>query len=211
MEAQTSRPAASRGWVVPTSAILFAVLFVAGLAMAGGASDTENKTSAEILKTFNDEKGGAVISAYLLVIAGLLFLPVAWAMLRRVGAGLTELAESVARSAAVLFVGVLMVSSIVFASLAGAVVFGGMDDPPPSLIKYVPQMGFGLITIAAALSAGVFLVIVARAGQVSRAVPSWFSNLTYVAAVAMLVAVVFIPVVLLPIWAVGAAIVLRSD
>lgn len=208
MEAPTSRPAMRRGWVIPTSAVLFAVLFVVGLIGAGGASDTETKTNAEILMTFGDEKGAAVASAYLLVLAGLLFLPVAWAMLRRVDAGLTELAESIARSAALLFVGMLMVSGIVFASLAGAVVFGGMDDPPVELIEYIPQMGFSVLLIAGALSVALFLVIVGMAGKSSRAIPGWFSGLTYVSAAAMLLAVAFIPMVMLPIWAIGAAVVL---
>jgi hypothetical protein len=210
MEAPASRRPTSRGWVVPASAVLFAVLFVVGVVSAGGASDTENKTNAEILQTFSDEKAGAVASGYLLVLAGLLFLPVAWGALRRVGSGLTELSENVARSAAILFVGLMMVSGIVFASLAGAVVFGGLDDPPVAFIKYIPQMGFGLLLIAAALPAALFLVIVAIAGQASRTIPRWFARLTYVTAAAMLVAVAFIPMVMLPVWALGASVALRA-
>jgi hypothetical protein len=209
MEAQVARRATGRAWVVPTSAVLFAVLFVVGLITVGGAPDTENKTAAEIMKTFRDEKGGAVLSAYFLVLAGMFFLPVAWAMVRRVAAGLTELAESLARTAAVLFVGLLFVASTVFASLAGAVVFGGMDDPPVLLVRYIPQIGFGLLLIAGALSAGLFLMIVGRAGQVSGAIPGWFVALTFVAAVAMLGGVAFIPMALLPMWALGAGVVLR--
>ena len=196
--------------MVPASAVLFALLFVVGLVSAGGASDTENKTASEILQTFSDEKAGAVASGYLLVLAGLLFLPVAWGALRQVGVGLTELSESVARAAAILFVGLLMVAGIVFASLAGAVVFAGLDDPPVAFIKFIPQMGFGLLLIAGALSAALFLVIVGIAGHASRTIPRWFSRLTYVSAAAMVVAVAFIPMIMLPIWALGAAVALRA-
>src|SRR5437588_365692 len=98
------RRASTRAWVVPGCAVVFAVLFVAGMLTSGAASDTENKTNAEVLKTFRAEKTGAVIGA----------------------------------------------------------------------------------------------------------VPPWFWVLGYVAAVAMLGAVMFLPMVLLPIWAIGAAVVLKD-
>lgn len=117
--------------------------------------------------------------------------------------------EQVARSAALLFVAMLLVAGVIFASLAGAVTFGSEKDPSADLIRFIPQTGFGILLIAGALSVGLFLVVVSRAGQTSGSVPTWFWVLGYVAAVGMLVGVWFVPMILLPIWAIAAAFVLR--
>lgn len=70
-------------------------------------------------------------------------------------------------------------------------------------------MGDPVVLIGGALTVGLFLVVVSRAGQVSGAVPGWFWVLGDVAAVAMLGAVMFLPMLLLPAWAIGAAFALR--
>lgn len=55
-----------------------------------------------------------------------------------------------------------------------------------------------------------FLALVSRAGQASGAVPAWFFGLGYVAAVAMLFGAMFLPMILLPIWAIAAAVVMKD-
>ena len=203
--------ARDRAWVVPASAVAFAVLFVFGLLTAGGANDTQDKTDDEIVKLFHDNKTITVVGAYALVLAGLAFLPLAWAVARRVGAGLSTLGEQLARGTAVLFVAMVLVAAAAFASLAGGVAFGSLDDPSADLIRFVPQIGFGALLIAGALSVSLFLAIVSRAGQTTGAVPKWFWILGYVAAVAMLAGVMFLPMPTLPIWAIAAAFVLKGE
>lgn len=203
--------ARGRPWTVPASAIAFAVLLVAGVLVAGAGSDTADKSAEEVVKLFRDNKSAEIVAGYLLVLAGLAFLPLAWTMIKRVSAGLSEMGEQLARWSVVLFVAMLLSSGILFASLSAAVSLGGEDDPPADLIRFVPQIGFGMLLLAGALSASLFLVLVSRARQRSGAVLKWFWILGYVAAVAMLVAVMFIPMVLLPIWAIAAAVVLRTQ
>jgi len=151
-----------------------------------------------------------VIGAFLLVLAALAFLPLAWAAIRRISPGLSDLADHVARSTALVFVGLTMVAAGMFSTLAATVKFGSEDDPPAALVRFIPQMGYPVLLIGGALTVGVFLAVVSRAGQLSGAVPTWFWVLGYVAAVAMLGAVMFLPMVLLPIWAIGAAVVLKD-
>ena len=201
--------ARGRPWVVPASAIGFAVLFVAGLLLSG--EDNKNKTAEQVVKTFDDNKSWAIVGGYLLVVAGLAFLPLAWTVTKRVSAGLSPMGEQLARWSAVLFVAMVLVSGILFATLAATVSFGAEDNPPADLIRFVPQIGFGMVLLAGAFCASLFLVLVSRAGQRTGAVPQWFWILGYVAAVAMLAGVMFLPMVLLPIWAIGAAVVLRRQ
>jgi hypothetical protein len=197
--------------VVPASAIAFAVLLIAGVLMAGASTDTSNKTDAEVLKLFRDNKTPAILSAFLLTLAALAFLPLAAAAIHRVRDGLSPMAQSVARSTAVLFAATLMISGALFGALAGGVTFGDLDDPSVELIKFIPQIGFPVLLVSGALSVAVFFVIVSRAGQVAAALPTWFSVLGYVAAVAMLAAVFFIPMLLVPIWAIASAFVLKGS
>lgn len=200
-------PARGRPWVVTASAIGFAVLFVAGMFLSG--TDTEDKTADEVLEAFRDDKSLNILAGYLLVLAGLAFLPLAWAILERVRAGLSPMGGQVARWSAQLFVAMVLVSGMLFAGLAAAVSFGAEEDPPAELIRFVPQIGYAMVLAAGALCAGLFLALVSRAGQRAAAVPQWFWILGYVAAVAMLAGVVFLPMVLLPIWAISAGVVLR--
>jgi hypothetical protein len=202
---------ANRAWIVPICAAGFALLFIVGLLMAGMVSDTQDKTDAEALKHFDDNKTVGVISAYVLVVAGLAFLPVARAMTTRIAASASALAVHVARSAALIFSAMVIVGGIVFASMSAAVSLGGEDTPPVELIRFIPQIGFGMVLLAGALSVAVFLVIVSRAGQTGGAIAKWFAILGYVAAVAMLAGVLFVPMILLPIWAIAAAFQLRGE
>jgi hypothetical protein len=200
-----------RRWIVPACAIAFAVLFLAGersAEMAGGK--LKDKTPEQILKTFHDGKGLAIASAWLLVLAGLAFIPLAWAATRRVSAGLSGLGEYVARASAQLFVAMVLVAAAVGGTLAVTVVFEPENDPPADLVRFLPLLSDSVIRIGGALAVAVFLTVVSRAGQKVSAVPAWFSVLGYVAAVAMLGAVFVFPIALLPIWALAAAFVLRK-
>jgi hypothetical protein len=200
-----------RSWIVPASAIAFAVLFLAGeraAEMAGGK--LKDKTAEQVVATFHDGKGLAIQSAWLLVLAGLAFVPVAWAATRRVSAGLSALGEYVARTSAQLFVAMVLVAAAVGGTLAVTVVFEPENNPPADLVRFLPLLSDSVIRIGGALAVAVFLTAISRAGQKVSAVPTWFSVLGYVAAVAMLGAVFVFPIVLLPIWALAAAYVLRK-
>jgi hypothetical protein len=115
-----------------------------------------------------------------------------------------------AKWTALLFTAMVLVGGMVLASIAGAVQLGGEDNPPADIIRFVPQIGYGISLVAGALSVAVFLALVSRAGQLSRAVPAWFFWLGYVAAVAMVFGAIFLPMILLPIWAIAAAIVMKD-
>jgi hypothetical protein len=210
-EVDSTASARSNSRVASWCGIAFTVFFVVGLALAGASTDTSNKSDDEVLKVFRDHKAAAVTSAYLLVLAALAFLPLAWAVTRRVAAGLSPLAEQMARWTAPLFSAMLLAASMAFATVALTVVFGNEVDPSADIVRFVPGLGFPLLLIAGALPLGVFLVIISRGGQVAGTLPKWLCILGYVAAAAMLAAPVFIPIVFLPIWAIATSISLRRQ
>jgi hypothetical protein len=191
-------------------AVAFGVLYVVAMLMIGMANDTSDKTPDQIMKDFDDNKSVALVGGYLLVIVGLLFLPLAWTAIQRVRPGLSAMTEQLAKWTALLFTAMVAVGGMVLASIAGAVIAGSEDNPPADIIRFIPQIGYGISLVAGALAVAVFLALVSRAGQVSKAVPAWFCWLGYVAAVAMLFGALFLPMVLLPIWAFAAALVLKD-
>jgi hypothetical protein len=199
-----------RTWIVPASAVAFAVLMVAGALTAEAGGKLTDKTAAQVVKSFHDGKGVAILSAFLLTLAGLAFLPLAWGATQRVRAGLSSLGEYMARTCAQLFVAMVLIAGAAGGTLAFVVVFEPEKDPPADLIRFVPLFLDSVIRIGGALAVGVFLAVIARAGQKAGVVPPWFSALGYVAAVGMLGAVFVYPFILLPIWALAAAYVLRS-
>jgi len=176
--------------------------------MAGGK--LKDKSPEQVIAAFRDGKGLAILSAWLLVLAGLAFVPLAWAATRRVSAGLSTLGEYGARASAQLFVAMVLVAAAVGGTLAVTVVFEPENNPPADLVRFLPLLSDSVIRIGGALAVAVFLTVISRAGQKVSAVPAWFSGLGYVAAVAMLGAVFVLPIALLPIWALAAAYVLRK-
>jgi hypothetical protein len=199
-----------RTWIVPASAVAFAVLMTAGAMSADAGGKLTGKTAPQVLKTFHDGRSAAILSIWLLTLAGLAFIPLAWGVTQRVRGGLSALGDYIARTSAHLFVAMVLIGAAAGGALAFIVVFEPEVNPPADLIRYVPLLLDPVIRIGGGLSVGLFLAVVSRAGHRSGAVPTWFAGLGYLAAVGMLGAVFVYPFILLPIWALAAAFVLRD-
>jgi hypothetical protein len=145
-------------------AVAFGVLYVVAMLMIGMANDTSDKTPDQIMKDFDDNKSVALVGGYLLVIVGLLFLPLAWTAIQRVRPGLSAMTEQLAKWTALLFTAMVAVGGMVLASIAGAVIAGSEDNPPADIIRFIPQIGYGISLVAGALAVAVFLALVSRAG-----------------------------------------------
>jgi hypothetical protein len=198
------------GALVPASAIAFAVLFVIGAVTAESVGTTEHKSADQILKSFHDHHGLLVASVWILMLAGLAFVPLAWGVTQRVSAGLSPLGEHVARTSSFLFVALVVVGAAAGGSLAVTGITDAEKSPSADLIRFFPPLLDPLILIGGGLVAALFLVVISRAGQRANAVPTWFPILGYVAAVAMLGGIFAAPIMLLPVWALAAAFVLRK-
>ena len=90
-------------------------------------------------------------------------------------------------------------------------VFGDEGRPlDAGFVRFISSVGYTTLMMVGALAIALFLGLLARAGQRSRLLPPWFVALTYLAAVVMIFAFAYIPLVLLPIWGVGSAMVLAT-
>jgi hypothetical protein len=191
------------------SAIAFAVLFVVGLFLVA-PYDTDQDDAA-LIADVESNSIAMTIGIYAAVVAALAFLVVAAALLRRVTAASSDTHLTVARGAAVLGAIGLALGLAIVGSPGPADVFGDEGRPlDAGFVRFITSVGYTTLMMVGALAIALFLGLLARAGQRSKLLPPWFVALTYLAAVVMVFAFAFIPLVLLPIWGLGSAMVLAG-
>jgi hypothetical protein len=176
------------------SAIAFAVLFVVGLFLVTPI-DTDQDDAA-LIADVEDNSMAMAIGIYAAVLAALAFLVVVAALLRRVMGALSD-------------TNLTALGPALVGSPGPADLFGDEGRPlDAGVVRFISSVGYTTLMIVGALAIALFLGLLARAGQRSKLLPPWFVALTYLAAVVMVFAFAFIPLVMLPIWSVGSAVVL---
>jgi hypothetical protein len=205
------RPATAQGRSALTAwtGVLFFVLFPAGVIFSGNDLDN-NDSDAKWRAWFADSgnRTGNIIGIYLLVIAALLFVVFASGLLERMrAAGAPSVAHRVATLSAAMFAVVTMIAAIEMGGVSGNITFG--DTPVPKNADIMRQsLGYGTLAVAGALTAAVFIVSVAMLARQTGALPNWLVIVSYIAAVILLGAVVFLPLAALPIWVLIVSILL---
>ena len=196
----------------PIAGVLAAVTFVIGLILVSNSPDN-NDTDAQVVAWYADHghRLGVLIGAYFLAFCGLFFLWFVAGLRQRLRAaeGQGGRLANVALGGAVLFVGMLWVGAAALAAVPGAESLG--DSTPlriADIARFVPSLGFGAILIFGAFGAIALIdatsIVVMRTGIL----PKWFAWLGFVAAVVLLFAVIFLPMIALPIWLLAASYVL---
>jgi hypothetical protein len=197
------------GRLAVASAIAFAVLFVVAMFLVAPV-DTD-QDDAGLISDVEDNSMAMMIGIYAGVLAALAFLVVAATLLRRLAAALVDADLTVARGAAMLGTVGLALGPAIIGSPGPADLFREEDRPlDAGFVRFIPHVGYITLMIVGALAIALFLGLLARAGQQSGLFPTWFVVLTYVAVVAMILAPAFIPMILLPIWALASAAVLAK-
>ena len=95
------------------------------------------------------------------------------------------------------------------AAIPGAKVFG--DTPVPAgadLSRQLDNVGFALLLVAGALSAGAFTATAAYRARRDTILPGWLTIAGYVVAVLQLAAGLFFPFILFLLWVLVVSIVL---
>ena len=195
-----SRPTRLGPWM----GIAFFVLFVVGFVVF--PTPDNGKDTAKWARWWTDggHRAGAVVGAYLMVLGVLAFVWFMWGLNQR----LRE-PNGVMITFGSLFVGLALVSALIRAAIPGGKVFG--DTPVPAgadLARQLDNTGFALLLVAGALAAGAFVATASYLARRDAILPGWLTISGYVVAVLQLVAGLFFPFVLFPLWVLVVSIVL---
>jgi hypothetical protein len=202
---------ARQGRVGASMGVAFVVLFVVGFIVF--STPTNNKDTAKWQGWWADSghRTAAIIGAYLMVLAALAFVGFIWSLRRRVpdSGGLMITFGS-------LFAAVVMVSTMVRATIPGSKQFGSTPLPAGALAadfaRQFDQIGFGLLLVAGALTAGAFTAVASHSARRHAILPGWLTMAGYVVAVLQLAGALFLPFVVFVLWVLVVSIVLlRHD
>jgi hypothetical protein len=184
--------------------IAFFVLFVAGFIVFPTPSNGKDTAKWARWWTDSGHRTAAVIGAYLMVLGLLAFVWFMWGLDQRL-----RHRSGMMMTFGSLFVGLALISALVRAAIPGGNVFG--DTPVPAgadLARQFDNIGFGVLLVAGALSAGAFVATASYLARRDAILPGWLTVAGYVVAVLQLVGGFFFPFALFPLWVLVASIVL---
>jgi hypothetical protein len=149
-----------------------------------------------------------IIAAYLLVAAGMLFLLFLSGLRSRLRSaeGDPGTLSTFAFAAGVVFVSMLSIGVITLTAVPASISFAengvatGADT-----IQIAQSLGWGAILVGGMLSAGVMVFTVSILILKTHVLPAWTAWLGFLAAIALLFAVIFIPQIALLIWALAVS------
>ena len=185
--------------------IVFVVLFVAGFIAFPTPSDNKDTLKWQQWWTDSGHRAGAIIGAYLMVLGLLAFVWFMWSLNHRLQdrGGMMITFGS-------LFVAFAMISALVRASIPGAKQFGSVPVPSGDFARQFDQIGFGVLLVAGALTAGAFLATASYLARRDHVLPGWLTIVGFVVGVLQLAAALFLPFVLFPLWVLIASIALLA-
>lgn len=199
--------------------IVFALLYLVGMMVAGGASP-------EDIEDLNDDPAGLAASWHdyysdsghrVAVLAGVFALMVACIAIVVFGSALRErLADAGAPTAgrltfaaSIMFAAVTLVGAVALAWIPGTKEFGDVAIPTSDLVYMGNQLGFGVLLLAGGAAAGFMLVTGGFAAARRGVLPVWLGWAGVVCGVIVFVlGAMFIPMALLVLWTLVASIVL---
>ncbi len=183
--------------------IVFAPLFIVGTFISPSPKDSSSTQEWARLFTSSSHRTAAIVGAYLAVFGLLAFLWFASRLRSRLGDG-----GGMMLTFGSVFAALGMVANLVFAAIAGAKAFTSAPVPPGAFAQQFNSLGGGILVVPGALAAGVFVAIASYLSRREGALPGWLTIAGYVVAVLQLAAVVFIPLLLVPIWVLVVSIVM---
>jgi hypothetical protein len=207
------RRAMTSSRLAPVTGVLFVLLYVVATFVAK-TPDTSDPTSAAAAYYHDSgHRNAMVVSAYLYMVAALVFLAFLVIVRQRLlaaegpGAPLTTLAFASGVIASALIIG----GAFALGSVPGGVAFGGFDVPTDGSLVFVSQsIGYGMILIGAMWAAALSIFVASLVGHRTGALPAWAVWLGYIAAIALLFAAIWLPQIALLIWVIAIGIALRK-
>jgi hypothetical protein len=194
--------------------ITFVVFFVAGVVLNFGNTpeSKSSETSAVAAQRWvhylssTSHRTGLIVSAYLLILAGLAFL---WFTIGlRAWVGINPAAGRLISSLGVLGAGAMAAAAMMGAAVAGSVSFG--NNPVPQngdAIRIVMELFFPFLFVVFGLVSAVLIATVVVTSKRVGVLPRWVTYTGWIAALGGLAGVVFIPFVLPLLWYLAVSVV----
>jgi hypothetical protein len=197
--------------------VSFVALFTLALTVLLGQLFGAFAESAESFTPYFDttlERLQHGLGAYLLVASGLAFLGFAV----RATAGLVEASGAntevqMASFVAAVFASLVGVAAAALATVSLSIGFGQITGDPGIRDgeELLPQLGYVVLAVPAAVSAAFSIWLLARLGSQTAKWPRWVTTAGYVVAVLQLFSFYSLPLFLLPLWVLAASISFRES
>jgi hypothetical protein len=189
--------------------IAFVPIFVAGIFMSARMPG-DDASDAKFTAWYSDSTNRtvALVGAYLLIVAALLFLAFAAGLQERLRPARAQspVGYRMVAWTATLFASLTVVGALLLVAIVGNIAFGGTAVPSADLLRQ--NYGYPLIFVGGAVVAALHIAVVATIARRAGLFPTWLVALSFVFAVLLLLAVVFTPMAALPLWALTVGIVL---
>lgn len=203
---------AGSGWFT-AAGVAFSVLFVAAWFSHGADMPDTDAPVSEWGDWITKGSTGvfSILSVYLFVLTALSFGAFAHGLAQRVRAAHPDRPSAASRVLALgTSIAVLIAVSGVAVNAAAAQY--AMDDamaPPTDAapVMMIASIGYGTGLVAAMLAMAAFIAVVTLDLRADAA--RWFVVLSWICAVVLLAAVIFLPMLAVPVWGIAASIVLR--
>jgi len=205
---------AATGRWVGVSGIVAAVMLVAGV-MMGGNTPEYDAPDAEWLQWFEKDSNtnAALIGTIILVFGALALIIFAAGLAARVRSAGGQRANAVIVAGAGVATGLsMMIGGIIANAIAAAIVFNSdYPIPAPDVAKALEQAGIGIVLAAGGWSAALLVGVASFSARRVGQLPNWLTTSGMVVAVLLLASVLFLPLVLLPLWTLVTGIVLLRE
>lgn len=211
-EAATPSGADDRpGSWVRWSGIGFGVLFLVGWITLTFTWD-DNATDQEIIDWYGDSGNRVrqMVGAYLTALAGVAFVVFTTGLTQLIPkAGISRLV----RSLSMVFSTLLIAATAAIANASASVEVPGFDEPQDAeLLRLIEGIGFGMVLLGGTIAVGVAVILASYGLRGTRVLPAWLVVAGYViGAVLALLGVLYIPLVLLVLWALAVGITVRPE
>jgi MFS family permease len=195
----------------PIAGLAFVVCYVVAWFISQSPDSDDSSATIAAYYADKDHRVLMIVSAYLFIVAGLLFLGFLAGVRARLRAGEGEDGALAAFSfaAGIVFVGLLCAGALTLAAVPAGISFGGAETPTDGqTVNFIQSAGFGMILVGGMLAAAAMIAATSLLTLRTNILPRWSAWLGFVAALALLFAVIWIPQIALLIWVIAISVVL---
>ena len=207
-----ARPAGRfAGW----TGIAFVVTFIAGFLLVAQVP-AYDAPDADWVAWVENDNVRTTIGTLLLTAAGLLLMALVTSLasvVRGTVAGGDDATVAVIRGAGTMAGVTLVVAALIGGAMPAGVTFApDFEAPGAELLRSLDQLSIGLLLVGTGWSMAVTVALASWAGRRSATLPRWLTTAGLVAGALLLLSPMFVPIVLVPLWALATGIVvLRSS